>query len=88
MNDRQLREAITTFLIDGEGVLSQKANLIDKRVLKSFVTDSYYSHLLETPSTENAKRQSNPSYEGIPEIDTNTLNAVVNSYNIYRHTSV
>ena len=74
IDDGQLPEAITTFSIDGEGVPSQKTNLIDKGMLKSFVTDSYYSHLLETPSTGNAKRQSNPGYEGIPEIATNTLN--------------
>lgn len=72
-DDGQLPEAISTNAIDAEGVPSQKTTIIDKGILKSYVTDSYYGHLMESPSTANAKRIGNPSYEGLPNIATNTL---------------
>lgn len=73
VDDGQLPDAISTNAIDGEGVPSQKTRIIEKGVLKSYVTDSYYGHLMDSPSTGNAKRIGNPTYEGLPDIATNTL---------------
>ena len=66
IDDGQLPEALSTNAIDKEGVPSQVTTIIDNGVLKSYITDTYYGHLLDTPSTGNAKRSGNPSYEALP----------------------
>ena len=73
IDDGQLPEALSTNAIDKEGVPSQVTTIIDNGVLKSYITDTYYGHLLDTPSTGNAKRSGNPSYEALPGISSNTL---------------
>ncbi len=73
VDDGQLPEAMTTNAIDGEGAPSQKTTIIDKGMLKSYLTDSYYGHLLDMETTANSKRIANPAYEGLPDISSNTL---------------
>lgn len=73
VDDGLLPEAFTTNAIDSEGSPSQRTSLIEKGILKSFITDSYYGNLLETESTSNCKRNGNPSYEALPGISSNTL---------------
>ena len=79
-DDGTIPEAMRTSAIDAEGVPSQKTLLVEKGILKSFINDSYYAHLLETESTGNSQRSANPSYEGLPGIGANTIsiNTVLN----------
>jgi PmbA protein len=43
--------------VDGEGIPSQKTQLIEKGVLENFIYDSYYAHQAGKKSTGNALRQ-------------------------------
>lgn len=73
IDDGQLSEAPSTNAIDEEGAPCQKTPIIEKGVLKSYITDSYYGNLMDMHSTGNSKRLGNPTYEGLPGISTNTL---------------
>ena len=81
IDDGQLPEGLGTNSIDDEGVPKQRTSIIVDGVLKSYISNTYYSNILQTLPTGNSNRSagSNPSYESLPS--TGTSNLIVSSSN-------
>jgi TldD protein len=58
IDDKTLPNKFGSYNFDDEATPAQKTVLIDKGILKSFMTDIYTSRLLNLPLTSNGRRQS------------------------------
>jgi len=79
VDDGTLEEGLNTFPFDGEGVPTQRKEIIDKGVLRGFLFDSYWGGVAGFESTGNAGRA---DYASTPHISATNL--VVKKGNISR----
>ncbi|MFX1430316.1 MAG: TldD/PmbA family protein [Promethearchaeota archaeon] len=68
--------------IDDEGYPRKTTKIIVQGILKNFIFDQYYSNILSTLNTGNAKRQGSQSYESLPKISLNTISIIPGNRNI------
>ena len=81
-DDGQMSGDPNMVAIDDEAYPRKITQIIDKGILKNFIFDQYYSNILSTVNTGNAKRQGPQSYEALPKISINTISVVPGNRNI------